>query len=122
MLLSRNRTLAPLSMVTVSNDDIIGRSDTAHDIYNFGYDGVSIYTWCTDTNDVDPYVEMGFSSPVLITAMLSSGRISHSTITNSLGMFYVSNFTLEYSPLNNSSLLAFYRTESGDPKVRKFAH
>ena len=87
-------------------------SGPATDVYNFGYErSSSIDTWCTFTSDPDPYVDMTLTSPVLITQILSSGRTSVSS------SFYVTNFTLEYSPPNDISILNHYTTETGDIKV-----
>ena len=108
-LLSQNRTLAPLSMVEVSDDISVGR---ATNVYNFGYDGDSIDTWCTDNNDLDLRLELGFTSPILITTMISSGTIIGSR------MFYVTNFTLEYS-LSNTSNYTYYTDENNNRKVNK---
>ena len=45
---------------------------------------------------------MQFTSPVLITMMISSGSVIGQ------GRYYITNFTLEYSPPNNSSVLSYY--------------
>ena len=108
MFLSLNRTLAPLQMVLAS-DDTISYAET--DIYNFGFNNGYLETWCTTDNDPNPYIEMGLTSPVLITQILSSGR---TTPTES---YYVTNFTIEYSPLNDTAAFNYYTTESGSIQV-----
>lgn len=113
-LLSQNRTLAPLAMIDASSDSVTSKSN----VYNFGYDGSSIITWCTWSSDTNIHVELGFTSTILITSVISSGRISHSTLTDSLGMFYVSNFTLEHSLSSSASTnFTFYQGEANYTKV-----
>lgn len=79
----------------------------------------SITTWCTNDDDPDPYIDMQFTSPILVTMMISTG----STFINpadSLGIYYISNFTLEHSPPDNSSMLNYYNTStenSATPEV-----
>ena len=95
-------------------------------VYNFGVrdDDVTIDTWCTDNDDPDPYVELGFTSSVLITAMISGGRIGFTTVSLSLGTFYVTNFTLEYSHsanTNYSSDWTFYTTKDLEIKVYSYS-
>ena len=104
--LSNNRTLAPLDMVQASKSlDNIGASATR--IYSSGA------TWCTDNNDPNPYIDLQFTSPVLISMMLSRGSIGTRLNTGiipscSLRMFHVTNFTLEYSTPDNLSVLNYY--------------
>lgn len=107
VFLSLNRTLAPLGMVRVS-DDVSGGRVT--DIYNFGSVRY-IDTWCTTDRDPDPYVDIELTSPVLITTILLSGKNS------SIGSYFVTNFTLEYSPPNNKTVLSYYTTDTGNIKV-----
>ena len=98
-------------MVTASQQFI--SFGPATDVYNFGYEGSGgIDTWCTSTSDPDSYVDMALRSPVLITQILSSGSSSGSS------SYYVTNFTLEYSPPNNITVLNHYTTETGDIKVK----
>ena len=108
ILFSDNRTLAPVELVQASHD-LDGRE--AKRIYDY------FETWCTDSDDSDPYIDMEFTEPILITMMISSGTILNSM--SRLRMFYVTNFTLEYSPLGNSSFLTYYTStaESEDPMV-----
>ncbi len=104
MLLSNNRTLAPLDMIQASNslEDIITADAT--DVYSSG-----TTTWCTDNRDNDPYIDLQFTSPVLISRMLTRGYTRlRVIITCSIRRYYVTNFTLEYSPPDNSSVLNYY--------------
>ena len=121
MLLSNNRALAPLDMIQASNsleggfEDIIVADAT--DVYSSGTS-----TWCTDNRDPDPYIDLQFTSPVLISRMLTRGftrlRIA---VTCSIRRYYVTNFTLEYSPPGNSSVLNYYTStdESETPSESK---
>ena len=111
VLLSNNRTLAPLDMIQASNsleggEDIIVADAT--DVYSSGTS-----TWCTDNRDRDPYIDLQFTSPVLISRMLTRGYTwlrpaTLSRPTCSLRRYYVTNFTLEHSPPDNSSVLNYY--------------
>ena len=80
-------------------------------VYNFGFGAQYIDTWCTTGSDPDPYVDLELTSPVLITKILLSGR------NNSLGSYFVTNFTLQYSPPNNTTVLSYYTTDTGNIKV-----
>ena len=71
----------------------------------------SVTTWCTHSRDPDPYIDMEFTSPVLITMMISSGSVL------SQRQYYVTNFTLEYSPPNNSSVLDYYLSTDGSAET-----
>ena len=103
VILSNNRTLAPPEMVQASNSLVGG---DATDVYG---SGTSL--WCTDNNDPDPYIDLQFISPVLISRMLTRGFTRLRIFTScSIRRYYVTNFTLEYSPLDNSSLLRYYTT------------
>lgn len=95
-------------MVRASRDIAGGR---VTDVYNFGFGAKFIDTWCTFDTDADPYVDLELASPVLITKILLSGR------NNSLGSYFVTNFTLEYSPPNNTTVLIYYTTDTGNIKV-----
>ena len=122
MLLSQNRTLAPFELIQVSKE--LPGPIEATKVYNFG-ENARIDTWCTDNNDPDPHVELGFTSPVLITAMISGGRIGLTIFNSSLslGTFYVTNFTLEYSystNTNDSSDWTFYTTKDLETKVYSY--
>ena len=102
-LFSDDRTLAPPEMVQASRSlESIGAM--AANVYSSG-----TATWCTDNNDPDPYVDLQFTSPVLITMMLTRGSTGLlSSCLFSRSRYYVTNFTLEYSPLDNSSELNYY--------------
>lgn len=98
-------------MVTSSSSTT---SYTTTEIYNFGFVvGGYFDTWCTTDTDANPYIDMGLTSPVLITQILSSGR---TTPTES---FYVTNFTIEFSPPNETTTLNYYTTESGTTQVSR---
>ena len=108
VLLTRNRTLAPPELAQASTFLIASLPPSK--VYD------SVLTWCTTNQDADPYIEMQFTSPVLVTMMISSGSIIGQRI------YYVTNFTLEYSPPNNSSVLDYYQctddsAETGSEKV-----
>ena len=117
VVLSNNRTLAPLDMVQASNSLEGGE---AENVYSSGTS-----TWCTSSRDPNPYIDLQFTSPVLISRMLTRGftrlRIGSGTTTFSIKRYYVTNFTLEYSSLDNSSILNYYTTtdESGTPSESK---
>ena len=99
MVLSNNRTLAPLDMVQTSESLEGGE---AENVYSSGTS-----TWCTDDRDPDPYIDLQFTSPVLISRMLTRGYTWLSPGC-SLLRYYVTNFTLEHSPPDNSSVLNDY--------------
>lgn len=112
MLVSNNRTLAPLELVQASNSlDRIQASATR--IYD------SILTWCTDNDDPDPYIDLQFTSPILISMMMSTGTILPDGRRPRLGVYYITTFTLEYSPPDSSSMLKYYTStdESATPEV-----
>ncbi len=114
VLLSNNRTLAPLDLIRASYS-LEGIQTSARRIYN------SILTWCTDDDDPNPYIDLQFTSPILVTMMVSTG----STILNParrrprLGVYFITNFTLEYSPPDDSSMLNYYTStdKSAIPEV-----
>ena len=97
-------------MVRASQEYSAGGQVT--NVYNFGFGArYGIDMWCTTDSDPDPYVELELTSPVLITKILLSGR------NNSLGSYFVTNFTIEYSPPNNTTALSYYTTDTGNIKV-----
>ena len=103
--MSRNRTLAPPELARASST-LTRQNTPASKVYD------SVVTWCTNNTDMDPYIDMEFTSPVLITTMISSGSTIIQTSFNGLirlGVYYVTNFTLEHSPPDNSSVLSYYR-------------
>ena len=115
VLLSNNRTLAPLELVQASSS--IEASATR--IYD------SIFTWCTTDSDPDPYIDLQFTSPILISMMISTGTILINQILRlRLEVYYITNFTLEYSPPDSSSMLKYYTStdESATPKVSSCMH
>lgn len=108
-LISRNRSLAPLSLVEAS-----GQVSTLpkENVYNFAHAGSGVSSWCVSENNPERYIVLGFTSPVLITALLSSGRSS------ALYVYYVTNFTLEYALTpGDSANFTYYLDESNSPKV-----
>ena len=96
----------------------------ATNVYNFGFNGDSSFfrTWCTVDFDSDhPYIDMRFTSPVLITDIICSGTntlrtrtstVSTSTFTVAV-YYYVTNFTIEFSPPDDNTNLTYYTTEEG---------
>ena len=121
MVLSNNRTLAPLNMVQASNSLERGRDIITADATDVYSSGTS--TWCTDNGDPDPYIDLQFTSPVLISKMLTRGytRLRIAGLLCSIRLYYVTEFTLEYSPPDNSSVLNYYTStdESGTPSEDK---
>lgn len=103
ILLSKNKTLAPLELVKASS------SRQANPPANV-YDSVS--TWCTTDDDSDPFIDLQFTSPVLVTMMATTGT-NRARGINLLGTYYITNFTLEYSSVVNSSLTSFYSSAPG---------
>jgi hypothetical protein len=117
VVLSNNRSLAPLDMVQASNSlESIGADAT--NVYSSGTS-----TWCTSNRDPDPYIDLQFTSPVLISRMLTRGftRLRIVGLTCSIRQYHVTNFTLEYSPPDNSSVLNYYTStnESGTSSESK---
>ena len=105
-LLSCNTTLAPPELVQASSSlPYMPPSE----VYN------TLSTWCANDSDFNPYIDMQFTSPVLLTTIITSGTILVNQ--DELEIYYVTNFTLEYSPPENTSLLNFYSV-SGERMVR----
>lgn len=71
-------------------------------------------TWCTWSTDLDRYIIINFSTPVLITSIISSGTTEERT--GGFQTFHVTNFTLEYLTIENNTEM--YNTDSENPKVR----
>ena len=91
-------------------------SGAKENIYNFGYHADTLEAWCTFNTRPGRYIIVGFTAPVLLTAMISSGFIDERFSTVSL--YYVTNFTLEYAPsLNDSANFTYYLDEYNSPKV-----
>jgi hypothetical protein len=103
----------------------------SNSLEGIGADATNIYssgtsTWCTDNTDSEPYIDLQFTSPVLISKMLTRGftwltpPILSSPVCL-LRRYYVTNFTLEYSPPDNSSILNYYTStdESGTSSENK---
>lgn len=84
-------------------------------VYNFGNDAF-VDTWCTDSFDPRPQVQLGFTEPVLITVMISGGRIESNSVVGSAS--YVTQFTMESIPPDDLSIFIPYTLEDSDqPKV-----
>ena len=96
VLLSIDRTIAPFDLVSVSNNVSEPPNLDYTAVYNFGYDAF-LDSWCTDNNDRNPVVELGFTEPLLITALISGGRIESNSIPGKRSESYVTEFTLEHS-------------------------
>lgn len=113
-IISRDPSITPPGLITASNSLTSPNSPPAN-VLNFGYNGDDFRTWCTDTNDPNPYIVIRFSSPVVITSFISCGTTDFAFSV--LDHFHVTNFTLEYQ-LNNSQY-EFYKTEDdlADRKV-----
>ena len=112
--MSRNSSLAPPELVEASG---YVASAPPKNVYN------SVLTWCTRNDDPDPFIDLQFTSPMLLTMMATTGTNSVNP-SNRLGTYYVTNFTLEYSSPQNSSLMEFYPSTSGtedldEKKVRE---
>ena len=115
ILLSANRSIAPFELVRVSKNVTQPENLDYTRVYNFGYDQF-LDAWCSDNYDPMPEVELGFSTPVVITGIISGGRIESSTSEGSSS--YVSRFTLQYVPIDKPSTWIFYTTEDfRGPKV-----
>ena len=84
-------------MVNVSNSVPDPPTLNHTSIYNFGFDRF-LDSWCTDTNDNEQRVALGFTESILITMLISSGRIESTTIPGFPSESYVTKFALEYSP------------------------
>ena len=106
--------ITPPHLVEVSYDG--GALDTpAENVLYFGYNANDMYTWCSDTDDDDPYVIIHFTEPVFITSFLSSGTTNFAF--ERLDTYFVSNFTLEYFS-NTTQNFTYYTEElTGNRKV-----
>lgn len=86
-------------------------------VLNFGRaeDSTNVYTWCTASDDSSPSVTINFTEPVVITSFISSGTIHSDDI------FYVTNFTLEYTDISSGEdqIYVHYSQEGGEIKVWK---
>ena len=115
VLLSNDRTIAPFELVKVSKNITFLENLDFTSVYNFGSDAF-VDAWCTDSFDPRPEVELGFSEPVLITAMISGGRIESNSVAGSAS--YVTQFTLESIPPDDLSVFVPNMVEESDqPKV-----
>ncbi len=114
-IISRNEVITPPDMVEASYETPIVLESPAEKVLYFGYNGNDLYTWCSDTDDDDPYVIIRFSQPVFITSFLSSG--STYFIFDTLDTFYVTNFTMEYTNTSGDGDFIHYTTFGGHRKV-----
>ena len=97
---SINSTSVPYSNLPASN------------IINFAIDEFRV--WCTNNRyyDNNTYVQLNFTSPVVITRLVSGG---YHTATY---LRYVTNFTVKYSLSSSADNFTFFSTNaSGSPKV-----
>jgi len=76
----------------------------------FGYNNRDIDSWCTESQNPNPFVSITFNEAVLIKSFLSSGTMSGSD------MYYASRFTLEFRNTLTAGF-EFYTTEDGAVKV-----
>ena len=80
----------------------------ATDVVNFGIEEFNV--WCTN-NNANPYILLDFTSPVVITGLVSGGYTS-SRIS------YVNKFTIEYSTPLHPDNFTFYSTSTIGMPVR----
>ena len=81
----------------------------ATDVVNFGIGGFNV--WCTN-NNANPYILLDFTSPVVITGLVSGGYNISSRIS------YVNKFTIEYSTPLHPDNFTFYTTSTIGMPVR----
>ena len=113
-IVSRNTTITPPQLITASYF-LPNPSAPPANVLNFGYNENDFQSWCTDTNDPNPYIIIPFSIPVVITSFISSGSTDFSFTV--LDTFHVTNFTLEFAH-NSSDGFRYYKTdEDTDRKV-----
>ena len=99
-------SLLPIAGITASYSRF---SFPVTDVIDFSIEGLDV--WCSDTGaDSNPYVLLSFTSPVVISGLVSGGYSYDSTER------YVTNFTIEYSSPADSDNFTFYST-AGAPKV-----
>ena len=82
----------------------------------FGYNGNDLQTWCTDTNDNDPYVTIRFTVPVVITSFLSSGSTDFAF--SELDTFHLTNFTLEYTDSESGGEFIYFSASPGGGEIK----
>ena len=78
----------------------------ATDVVNFGINEFDV--WCTYNYAIDPYILLDFTSPVMITGLVSGG---YNTDTRTS---YVTKFTVEYSTPLHPDNFTFYSTSRMD--------
>ena len=89
-------------------------SDTARDFTNGDY-SFQFEVWCAGSDDTSPSVTVFFSSPVLVTALLSGGRN-----TQAGSLYYVNNFTLEFYNDALDDFMYYNGSECDGPKVMRY--
>ena len=105
-IVSLDMDLLPDTGISASNSR---SSYPVRDIIKFGIEGIDV--WCTDTAaDNNPYILLSFTTPVVITGLVSGGYNYDSRER------HVTNFTIEYSSLLDPDNFTFYST-AGAPKV-----
>ena len=95
--------LLPVSSISASSSVSVS---PATDVVNFGIKEFDV--WCAYNDAIDPYILLDFTSPVMITGLVSGG---YNTDTRTS---YVTEFTIEYSTQLNPDNFTFYST-SGTP-------
>ena len=78
----------------------------ATDVVNFGINEFDV--WCAYDYAIDPYILLDFTSPVMITGLVSGG---YNTDTRTS---YVTEFTIEYSTPLHPDNFTFYSTSRMD--------
>ena len=82
----------------------------ATDVVNFGIEEFNV--WCTNNDAINPYILLNFTSPVVITGLVSGGYNTSSRIS------YVTKFTIEYSTPLDPDNFTFYSTSQIGMPVR----
>ena len=82
----------------------------ATDVVNFGIEEFNV--WCTNNDAINPYILLNFTSPVVITGLVSGGYNTSSRIS------YVTKFTIEYSTPLHPDNFTFYSTSQIGMPVR----
>ncbi len=116
-IISRDETITPPHLVEVSFD-ATPLATPAENVLYFGYNANDMHTWCSDTNDPDPYVIIHFTEPVFITSFLSSGTTNFAF--SALSTYYLTNFTLEYANSTAEDYTYYTEQHSGNRKVLFF--
>ena len=91
--------LLPVTGISASSSTSVS---PANDVVNFGIGEFNV--WCTNNNAINPYILLNFTSPVVITGLVSGGYNTSSRIS------YVTKFTIEYSTPLHPDNFTFYST------------